>query len=55
MALRATKPNEDAARPRGAKASALPPGFCPAPNRFPPVAYSGSGIEFSAGRNEYYS
>jgi hypothetical protein len=30
MALRATKPNEDAPQPRRVRASALPPGFCPA-------------------------
>ena len=30
MALRSTKPNEDAPQPRGAKPSGLPPGFCPA-------------------------
>jgi hypothetical protein len=30
MALRSTEPNEDAQQPRRVKASALPPGFCPA-------------------------
>jgi hypothetical protein len=30
VALRATEPDEGAPLPRGAKASALPPGFCPA-------------------------
>jgi len=32
MALRATKLNEDAPQPRRVRASALPPGFCPARN-----------------------
>jgi hypothetical protein len=41
MALRATELNEDAPQPRGVKASALPPGFRPAPElALPPVAYS---------------
>ena len=42
MALPATKLNEDALHARGAKDSALPPGFCPARNRLPLVAYSGA-------------
>jgi hypothetical protein len=38
MARRATKLNEDSRRPRRVRASALPPGFCPARN-FPSVIF----------------